>query len=119
MGSQGPVLSVEADGGVFGDADLLLSFLTNVCENARKAHASRIYVRLCPACFEIKDDGDGIPASALPYVTEPMYQADPSRHEGFGLGLSLCRSIAVLHGGSLQIESAEGRGTTVILILPA
>ena len=114
-----PALSVEADGSVFGDADLLLSFLTNVCENARKAHASKIYVRLCPACFEIKDDGDGIPASALPYVTEPMYQADPSRHEGFGLGLSLCRSIAVLHGGSLQIESAEGRGTTVLLILPA
>ena len=110
-----PGLSVSAEGSVSGDADLLLSFLTNVCENARKAHASEISVRLCPACFEIRDDGDGIPASALPHVTEPMYQADPARHEGFGLGLSLCRTIAELHGGELRIESTEGSGTVVTL----
>ena len=114
-----PGLSIQASGTASGDADLLLSFLTNVCDNARKAHAASIQVELSPTCFRVTDDGDGIPASALPHVTEPMFQADPSRHTGFGLGLSLCRSIAVLHGGSLQIESAEGRGTTVRLILPA
>lgn len=110
-----PGLSVNAEGSVPGDADLLLSFLTNVCENARKAHASNISVQLCPAFFEIRDDGDGIPATALPHVTDPMYQADPSRHEGFGLGLSLCRTIAELHGGEFRIESLEGKGTVVNL----
>ncbi|MBO4211156.1 MAG: HAMP domain-containing histidine kinase [Oscillospiraceae bacterium] len=110
-----PSMFVEADGIVFGDADLLLSFLTNICDNARKAHASRISVRLCPDFFRIEDDGDGIPSSALPHVTEPMFQADPSRHEGFGLGLSLCRTIAELHSGELQVQSSEGKGTTVTL----
>jgi signal transduction histidine kinase len=52
-------------------------------------------------------------------VFDRFYRADPSRSSaGTGLGLSLIKSIAHLHGGSAQIESELGRGTIVALIFP-
>jgi len=54
-------------------------------------------------------------------ATEPFYRADLSRCRdtgGLGLGLYLCRRIAEAHGGRLEIDSAEGRGTEVTVTLP-
>ena len=51
---------------------------------------------------------------------EPFYRADPSRSKvgGLGLGLTLAQRVAQAHGGSLELESAVGRGTRVRLLLP-
>ena len=69
----------------------------------------------------IKDYGAGIAPEHLPHLTEPFYRADPSRRRqtgGYGLGLYLCRMIAEAHGGTLDISSEVGTGTTVSFILP-
>lgn len=70
----------------------------------------------------VRDFGPGIAPEHLPHVTEPFYRADPARRRetgGYGLGLYLCRRIAEVHGGSLEISSATPGGTTVTVQLPA
>ena len=71
--------------------------------------------------FRVKDFGTGIDTEHLPFLTEPFYRVDPARkHQtgSYGLGLYLCRMIAEAHGGSLQINSAKGQGTEVVVKLP-
>ena len=69
----------------------------------------------------IKDHGIGIPAHKLPTITNPFEQAANQysrNHEGSGLGLSITKELAELHGGSLHIESTLNVGTTVTIRLP-
>lgn len=71
--------------------------------------------------LEIRDGGIGIPADELPSVFEEFYRATNARRkerDGTGLGLSMAKQVLERHGGSISIDSEEGRGTTVILILP-
>ncbi len=70
----------------------------------------------------IRDKGIGIPVEDQPYIFEPFYRADKSRTRktgGFGLGLSMCKTIMAAHGGSIELNSAVNQGTTVILTFPA
>ncbi len=69
----------------------------------------------------IQDHGCGIPAEELPYIFEPFYRVDPSRSRstgGYGIGLSLCKTIMDAHHGRIQVQSALGEGTIVQLIFP-
>lgn len=69
----------------------------------------------------VTDHGAGMSPEQVERATEPFYRADPARCRdtgGVGLGLYLCRRIAEAHGGTLEIRSAEGRGTEVMLRLP-
>lgn len=71
-------------------------------------------------CITVTDHGVGIGAADLPLVFEPFFRVDGSRSRrtgGFGLGLSLCRSIVEAHGGRIEIESTTGSGTTVRVYL--
>lgn len=71
--------------------------------------------------IRVKDHGVGMSPSDAERATEPFYRADLSRCRdtgGLGLGLYLCRRIAEAHGGRLEIDSAEGRGTDVKVTLP-
>ena len=101
---------------VEGDADLLVSLLTNLADNALKASSSGSVVRLVATKegLSVSDEGKGIPKEELAKITEPFYMVDKSRSRqagGAGLGLALCDQIARLHGWSLRIESEPGRGT--------
>ena len=61
-------------------------------------------------------------AAEIKVALEPFGQVDGGlarAHSGTGLGLPIARQLAALHGGSLDIESAKGRGTTVTVTLPA
>ncbi len=72
--------------------------------------------------INFKDTGAGIAEEHLPYVFEPFYRADGSRSKktgGYGLGLSLCKKIIESHGGTISIESRSGKGTAVLITLPA
>jgi signal transduction histidine kinase len=69
----------------------------------------------------VEDFGEGISPEALPHVFEPFFRGDESRDRntgGTGLGLAICKSICDKAGGSIEIASTVGRGTSVIVRLP-
>lgn len=71
--------------------------------------------------ISVSDSGTGIAAEDIPHLTEPFYRPDSSRQRktgGFGIGLHLIKAVIDAHGGSLNIDSDLGYGTTVTLSLP-
>jgi signal transduction histidine kinase len=66
--------------------------------------------------LEVTDTGGGIPEAAMASVFEPFFT---TRQEGTGLGLAIAKRYVEQNGGRLEIESSQGRGTTVRLRLPA
>jgi signal transduction histidine kinase len=106
------------------DADTLCS---NLIMNALQHTLSggRVFASVATqagaAVLRVADDGEGIPADALPHVFERFYRADSSRARttgGAGLGLSICKAVAERGGGSIQLDSSPGTGTTVTVTLP-
>jgi signal transduction histidine kinase len=69
----------------------------------------------------IRDTGIGIGTQDIPLVQQPFYRVNSvldGKHQGAGLGLPFAKSVVELHGGSLEIESKLGAGTTVTVTLP-
>ena len=111
-----------------GDATRLRQLLLNLLSNAIKftsaggrilvaAESSEAGLRLA-----VSDTGIGMAPKDIPKALEPFSQIDSSvtrKYGGTGLGLPLSKLFAEMHGGSLVIESAPGRGTTVSVYLPA
>src|SRR6185312_5074161 len=117
---------------VLGDRERLEQVLINLIDNAIKYSGEGSGVRVVaraldgeqPPAVEIAicDDGIGIPEKDIPRLTERFYRVDRARSRelgGTGLGLAIVKHIVQAHGGSLGIESAPGRGTTVRVTLPA
>ncbi len=110
---------------VIGDPILLEQALVIVLSNAMKYSqpdqpidivASR---RSDMIRIVIKDQGIGIPERDLPFIMQPFFRGqNVKKRPGTGLGLSLAWYILKLHGGDLEIESQEGRGTKVTMIVP-
>jgi signal transduction histidine kinase len=72
--------------------------------------------------IRVADTGSGVAPEHLPYLGERLFRIDSARnrsHGGAGLGLAICKSIAERHNGSLKLQSEPGKGTTVIITLPA
>jgi signal transduction histidine kinase len=67
-------------------------------------------------CVEFRDTGKGMPPAVVSHVFDPFFTTKPS---GTGLGLSICHELVTAHGGEIQVESQEGRGTTVLITVPA
>ena len=113
---------------VAGDRDGLARVLSNVIGNAVKysepggpvavtAVRDGRHVRI-----EVRDRGIGIPEGELDEVFGQFFRASTARRSGrpgTGLGLAIARSIVTQHGGTIALDSAVGRGTTVTLTLPA
>jgi two-component system sensor histidine kinase SenX3 len=71
--------------------------------------------------IEVHDHGRGIPAEALERLFEPFQQVDSSDarlHGGTGLGLAIVRTIAQSHGGTVDVQSEVGVGSTFTVRLP-
>ena len=73
------------------------------------------------AILEVRDQGIGIKASDIPYIFNRFYRADTSRAkqkiDGYGLGLSIAKSVVEMHGGKIDVQSEVSKGTTFIVSL--
>jgi len=112
-----------------GDATRLSQVVANLLHNAAKytPEGGRIEVEVSLAAnvaqIRVRDNGTGIDAEFLPHVFEPFRQADTTldrAHGGLGLGLTLARHLAELHGGTIEAASAgRGLGSEFVLRVPA
>jgi signal transduction histidine kinase len=114
----------RALGPVLGNGNALQQVLTNLLLNARDAMPRGGEVRIESAFdpdrvgwlrLTIADSGDGMSSEMLARIWEPFYTTKTS---GTGLGLSVAHRIIREHGGAVEVQSAQGRGTTFMIILP-
>lgn len=109
-----------ADHPVWGMAqrDAMRDVLLNVFENARLAGARRVEVNVRDeegrVTIETVDDGAGIPSAVMPRVFEPHFS---TRTTGSGLGLAVSRRLIEAWGGEIAINSEEGKGARVLIVL--
>jgi signal transduction histidine kinase len=113
--------AIEAD----IDAEQIKIVLNNVLDNAVKysrPDSGPIRIRFERAApfgiLCIQDDGIGIPEQELPFIFEPFFRVDKSRSKasgGYGLGLSLCKTIMEAHDAKITVDSPPDGGTTVRL----
>jgi two-component system, NtrC family, sensor kinase len=121
-------LELDLPGGlarVQGDARALNQVFLNLIKNAAEAFEDRggtISVRARGEgdwiVVEVHDDGPGVDPELRERLFEPFFTTKPSGH-GTGLGLSISRRIVAEHGGTIDLASEPGRGTTVRVRLPA
>lgn len=120
---------VDAAGPIIGSIDAVRveQLIENLVENATKYSAPDgiVTIRLRRASWvalvEVADNGIGIPVDDLPHVFDRFRRAsnvDSRRYAGMGLGLFISKGIVEAHGGTINVESAVGRGTTVRVTLP-
>lgn len=112
---------------VWGSEPLLDEMIYNLCENAIKYNRPGGHVELrtekaadC-ALLTVSDDGIGIPREHQSRVFERFYRVDKSHSKetgGTGLGLSIVKHGAHFHKATIELESVQGRGTTVRLRFP-
>ncbi len=112
---------------VFGDQDLLHQVVYNLVENAVKFTNQGGSIRVLAAdsvdrtTVMIENTGPGIAPEDLPMVFDRFYKGDKSRSRdknGMGLGLYLVRTILQLHGGNIQVASAQGQFCRFQFYLP-
>jgi signal transduction histidine kinase len=111
---------------VYGDKNSLVQLIVILLDNAIKYSPEHSTVTISSrltvsnTTVTIADNGIGIDREALAHVFDRFYRADKARRgsEGYGLGLSIAKRIADLHGGTITITSRPGKGTTVAIGLP-
>ncbi len=122
---------------LIGDYNQLLRLFTNLVSNSLQYTSSggQVEVALQGCTYhnaphlqvEVKDNGCGMPADALPHLFERFYRVDPARSKsaltdtantGTGLGLAIAQAIVQTHQGQIRVESALQQGTTFTVLLP-
>jgi two-component system phosphate regulon sensor histidine kinase PhoR len=122
--------TVEAAAGLVfrADPELLERAVGNLVDNAIKytPEGGRVTVRAeekeGAVLLSVEDTGIGIPEADQPRVFERFYRVDKSRSRelgGTGLGLAIVKHVAQLHGGTVSLRSAPGRGSAFILRIPS
>jgi two-component system NtrC family sensor kinase len=107
---------------VEGNRPSLVHVFVNLLRNAAQAVGEGGRVALVleqegdAVKVEVRDDGSGMPAQVAARAFEPFFTTRPG--VGIGLGLPIVQGIVERHGGTVSLESAEGRGTTVTVRLP-
>jgi two-component system sensor histidine kinase CiaH len=125
-------ITLQADlqaASVHGDATSLMQLITIVLDNAIKYSSNNSAVEISllqterHSIVSVIDHGIGIERAALPHIFDRFYRANKARNKtsneaGFGLGLSLAKMIVDLHGGTINLRSKPGQGTTAVILLP-
>ena len=120
---------IIGDDKVIGDREGLFQIFRNLLENSVRHTENGGLVSISILATQdsrvevsVSDNGEGIPADALPRVFERFYRADSSRARDFGgtgLGLAIVRHLVSEMGGEVVAESKLGKGTTIRFTLPA
>jgi signal transduction histidine kinase len=114
-------------GPIQGDRARLAQLIDNLISNAIKftPEGGRVDVRVradaTHAIVEVSDNGIGIREDEIPQLFTRFFRAQSATNHsisGTGLGLAIAKSIADAHGGSIEVESKLGEGTTMRLLLP-
>jgi PAS domain S-box-containing protein len=107
---------------ILGHANALQQVILNLVTNAGQALGDHGTIRVSTGedaagrlTIEVRDDGPGIPPEALTHVFDPFFTTKPT---GTGLGLSVSYGIVRDHGGTIDVQSEVGHGTTFIVTLP-
>ncbi len=126
--SAGVSLSVEGQSAVvYGIPQLLESIVYNLTDNAIKYNrqGGTVKVSVEPLSdgvrLSVADTGIGIPPEHRERIFERFYRVDKSRSKelgGTGLGLSIVKHAARLHNAKIELQSTEGKGTTITVIFP-
>jgi signal transduction histidine kinase len=109
---------------VRADPARVLQVLSNLVGNAVKFTPSGGTVTLAATRaddkvqFSVIDTGPGVPAAQIPRLFGKFWQAKRGDGRGVGLGLAIAKGIVEAHGGSIKVESAEGRGSVFSFVLP-
>lgn len=111
---------------VWYDQTQMQKVLNNILSNSIKFTPEggqisvRVYSTEASAVIEIKDTGCGIPEKDLKNIFDRFYQVEYSSeiNTGTGIGLSLAQGIVKMHSGTIEVESAEGKGSLFRIILP-
>jgi two-component system phosphate regulon sensor histidine kinase PhoR len=120
-------LDLESEDGLYGSPQEIESAFTNVLVNGLKYTSSDGTVRMRwwtdveGAYFSVIDNGIGIPAEHIPRLTERFYRVDAGRSRdrgGSGLGLAIVKHALQRHGGWLDVQSTEGKGSTFTCHFP-
>ena len=108
-----------------GDGTRLRQLVANLIDNAIKYSPVGGLVELRTrdlgpvVSLDVRDTGDGIDERDLPHIFERLFRGDRSRSRpGLGLGLSFVKAICEAHGGSVEVDTTPGEGTTFSLRLP-
>ncbi|MEJ7634923.1 HAMP domain-containing sensor histidine kinase [Aeromicrobium sp.] len=106
---------------VFGEPQLLERAVTNLLDNATKWSPTdgTVHIRLRDGSLTVRDEGPGIEPTDLPHIFDRFYRASEARTlPGSGLGLSIVKRAADRHGGTVDVDSRPGEGTTFTVTLP-
>lgn len=124
---RGITLECDGDGTIIGSDTLIYRMLFNLTENAIRYNRPNESVKASVSeqdgqiFIRVRDNGNGIPEQYRESVFQPFFRVDKSRsreYGGVGLGLSLVREIALLHGGRVLAEESTENGTVMLVILP-
>jgi two-component system, OmpR family, manganese sensing sensor histidine kinase len=120
-----------------GDYDQLVRLFTNLVSNGIQYSPAQTQIQLRLKSLtrqglpwlqvDVTDQGEGIPAEALPHIFERFFRIDPARSKsaavgqnssGTGLGLAIVQAIVQNHQGQVRVQSQPGQGTTFTVLLP-
>lgn len=111
------VPTLQLDPGLM--AQVLINLLTNSMQASERGGTINVLVAPFPrrdgVLLSVADTGRGIPREHLERIFDPFFT---TKEEGTGLGLAICKQIVEQHGGTMQIESEEGEGTRILVLLP-
>lgn len=113
---QKPVLAVI-------DKEAITKIISNLLNNALKYSDSKIEVSLSENSetfrLEVVSDGNKISGDDVYHIFEPFYQIDKNGYnQGVGIGLPLTRTLASMHGGTIEMENLDGPDNTFVLTIP-